>query len=133
MKMERFLLALKEDDFGIGDSFCLGNWEFEVVGIRGPNRVVADDDAIFRQVATKRQFVERIADSYPARLSSGHRDSMAVDEVLGELERAALYRLVSGPSVRAGSGRRGGEGSDSPSRRRVPEGPKSWNRGDPPW
>jgi hypothetical protein len=63
MKMEKFLLALKEDDFGIGDSFRLGNFEFEVVGKRGPNRVADDDDP------------------------------------LGELERAALYRLVARGAV----------------------------------
>lgn len=81
MKMERFLLALKEDDFGIGDSFRLGNFEFEVVGIRGPNRV-DDDDPIFRR----------------SRFSGRHRDGVGTDDALGELERAALYRLVSGGS-----------------------------------
>ncbi|MDI6451433.1 hypothetical protein [Anaerobaca lacustris] len=30
--------ALKEDDFGVGDSFWLGNWEFEVVNSRVPRR-----------------------------------------------------------------------------------------------
>ena len=93
MKMETFLKALREDDFGIGDSFRLGNFEFEVVGTRGPNRV-DDDGPVFRQ----------------AGFSGGHRDGVGTDDALGELERAALYRLVSGG--RAGprrwpTGRRG--------------------------
>jgi hypothetical protein len=93
MKMETFLKALREDDFGIGDSFRLGNFEFEVVGTRGRNRVDGDDP-IFRQ----------------AEFSGGYRGGSGTDDALGELERAALYRLVSGG--RAGprrwpTGRRG--------------------------
>jgi hypothetical protein len=79
MKMEVFLKALRDGDFGIGDSFRLGNFEFEVVGTRGPNRV-DDDGPVLREV----------------RFPSGHRDGVGTDDALGELERAALYRLVSG-------------------------------------
>ena len=76
MKMEVFLKALREDDFGIGDSFRLGNFEFEVVGTRGRNRV--DEDPIFRE----------------AEFDGGRRGGSGTDDPLGELERAALYRLV---------------------------------------
>jgi hypothetical protein len=101
MKMEKFLRALREDDFGIGDSFRLGNFEFEVVGKRGPNRVVDDDEPIFRQVATGRSFASRIGDNHPGiRFAGGFfnapENDTATNDVLGELERAALYRLVSG-------------------------------------
>ena len=93
MKMETFLKALREDDFGIGDSFRLGNFEFEVVGTRGPNRV-DDDGPVLRQ----------------AGFSGGHRDGVGSDDALGELERVALYRLVSGGRAGArrwSTGRRG--------------------------
>ena len=80
MKMETFLKTLREGDFGIGDSFRLGKFEFEVVGIRGLNVVDDDDDPIFREV----------------RFPSRHRGGSGTDDPLGELERAALYRLVSG-------------------------------------
>ena len=43
MKMEKFLKVLRDDDFRIGDMFWLGDCEFEVVGKRGPNTVIADD------------------------------------------------------------------------------------------
>lgn len=94
MKMETFLKALREDNFGIGDSFRLGNFEFEVVGTRGPNRV-DDDEPVFREV----------------RFPSGHRGGSETDDPLGELERAALYRLVSGGTAGA---RRGSDPPWSP-------------------
>lgn len=98
MKMETFLKALRDGDFGIGDSFRLGDFEFEVVGTRGLNRV-DDDDPIFRRPG----------------FSSRHRDGVGADDALGELERAALYRLVSGGTV---GGRRWSTwGSDPPGRR----------------
>lgn len=97
MKIEKFLRALKEDDFGVGDSFWLGNWEFEVVGIRGPNRVAVDDDAAPARERTRRRF-----------------DVPYEWRTRDELECSALYRLVVGGAVGAGSGRGDREGSDSP-------------------
>ena len=79
MKMETFLKALREDDFGIGDSFRLGNFEFEVIGKRGLNRV-DDEEVIFQQV----------------RFSRRCTDDAVADDARGELERAALYRLIAG-------------------------------------
>ena len=86
MKMERFLKALKEDDFGMGDSFHLGNFEFEVIGIRGPNRV-DEDGPIFRQVRPRRSFAMRVEDQHG-------------DDGRGRLERAALTRLVADRGAR---------------------------------
>ena len=31
MDIEEFQRSLKENDFGIGDSFWIDNWEFEVI------------------------------------------------------------------------------------------------------
>lgn len=97
MKMETFLKTLRDGDFGIGDSFRLGNFEFEVVGTRGPNRV-DDDEPVFREV----------------RFPSGHRGGSGADDPLGELERAALYRLVSGGTAGARQWSAGRRGSDPP-------------------
>ena len=97
MKMETFLRALRDGDFGIGDSFRLGNFEFEVVGTRGPNRV-DDDEPVLREV----------------RFPSRHRGGSGTDDPLGELERAALYRLVSGGRSGARRWSTGRRGSDPP-------------------
>jgi hypothetical protein len=48
------------------------------------------------------------------RFPSGHRDGVGTDDALGELERAALYRLVSGGAAGARRWSAGRRGSDPP-------------------
>jgi len=45
MEIQEFEEAIRKDDFAVGDSFWLGDWEFEVVsrraGCNGTTRKVA--------------------------------------------------------------------------------------------
>ena len=64
MKINEFQRALKQDDFAIGDSFWIGNWEFEVV-----NKIGADDvgnnKTVFKWELTRQEFAQLIRDNYP--------------------------------------------------------------------
>ena len=145
MRIEGFEQALREDEFGVGDSFWMGNWEFQVVNSRGLGKVVRSNDVVFRWELTRGDFVQMIANNcpqikYPAVFFSRHRREImfrlrkglgglvseygsasrtvmnaVIEEMLGELERRALNRLVTGGGARAGRGRWDGEGSYSPS------------------
>ena len=73
MKTKEFEHALREDDFGVGDSFWIGDWEFEVVNTRaadaasrGETRTVARaEEVVFRWKLTRQDFVQVIADNHP--------------------------------------------------------------------
>jgi len=64
IKIEEFEEAVRKDDFAIGDSFWLGNWEFEVVNKRQGDTLV-EDEVVFKWELTKDEFVRVIADNHP--------------------------------------------------------------------
>lgn|GEM_PF-2305812 len=47
MKIQEFEQALDEDDFAIGDSFWLGDWEFQVVNYRIRGNSLYDNEVVF--------------------------------------------------------------------------------------
>ena len=65
MKLQEFEKALEEDDFSVGDSFWMGNWEFEVANSRMPGKDFWSDQVVFRWELTRGDFVRLIADSHP--------------------------------------------------------------------
>jgi hypothetical protein len=65
MKIKEFEHALQEDDFGVGDSFWIGDWEFEVVNTRAAGKAAQGDEVVFRWELTRQEFVQVIADNHP--------------------------------------------------------------------
>lgn len=65
MKIQEFERAIKEGDFAVGDSFWLGDWEFEVVGRRGHGVCFDSDETVFRWELTKQEFIQLIRDNHP--------------------------------------------------------------------
>jgi len=65
MKIEEFEQALKKDDFAIGDSFWIGDWEFEVVSRKTGNSLLDRDEAVFKWELTADDFVQAISDNHP--------------------------------------------------------------------
>jgi hypothetical protein len=59
MKIEEFQKAIEEDDFSVGDSFWLGDFEFEVVSKRG------SDEVVFKWQLTRQEFIEIIKETLP--------------------------------------------------------------------
>jgi len=64
MELEEFEQAIRKDDFAIGDSFWLGDWEFEVVNRRDGDSLV-EDEVVFKWELTKDEFLRVIADNHP--------------------------------------------------------------------
>jgi hypothetical protein len=64
MRIEEFEEAIRKDDFAMGDSFWLGDWEFEVVN-RKQGDALAEDEVVFKWELTKAEFVQVIADNRP--------------------------------------------------------------------
>lgn len=64
MELEEFEDAIRKDDFAIGDSFWLGDWEFQVVSRRG-NNSLCEERAVFKWELFKEDFIQVIKDSHP--------------------------------------------------------------------
>lgn len=64
MKNEEFEEAIRKDDFAIGDSFWLGDWEFQVTNRRNGDGLV-EDEVVFRWELTRQEFIQLIADNHP--------------------------------------------------------------------
>jgi hypothetical protein len=65
MELEEFEQAIRKDDFAIGDSFWIGDWEFEVVNRRADGVQLDADRVVFKWELTKDEFVRVIADNHP--------------------------------------------------------------------
>lgn len=65
MKIEEFEQALEQDDFAVGDSFWLGDWEFQVVSNRNGTSLVCGNDIVFKWELGKDDFIQVIKDSHP--------------------------------------------------------------------
>jgi len=80
MRFEEFEKATERDDFAVGDSFWLGDWEFEVVNRRGES-LLCEEKAVFKWELTKDDFIQVIKDSHPEIKEPGkffgkHRDEL---------------------------------------------------------
>ena len=64
MELEEFEEAIRKDDFAIGNSFWIGDWEFQVVNKRQDDTLV-EDEVVFKWELTKDEFVRVIADNHP--------------------------------------------------------------------
>jgi len=64
MELEQFEEAVRKDDFAVGDSFWLGDWEFEVVNRRNWGKP-AEEEVVFRWELTRQEFVRVIAGNHP--------------------------------------------------------------------
>jgi len=65
MRIEEFEEAIRKDDFAIGDSFWIGEWEFEVVSKKTGDRLIDRNEAVFKWQLTKEDFVQLITDNHP--------------------------------------------------------------------
>ena len=65
MEIQEFEEAIRKDDFAIGDSFWLGDWEFEVVNRRQQDGLFCRDEACFKWQLTDDDFVAAIRDNHP--------------------------------------------------------------------
>jgi len=63
MEREEFEDAIRKDDFAIGESFWIDDWEFEVVSRRGGK--LSCDEAVFKWELTREDFLQVIKDSHP--------------------------------------------------------------------
>jgi len=65
MEIEEFEEAIRKDDFATGDSFWIGDWEFEVVNKRADGKEVDADKIVFKWQLTKDEFIQLITDNHP--------------------------------------------------------------------
>jgi hypothetical protein len=65
MKIEQFKEALRKDDFAIGDSFWLGDFEFEVVGRKVAGKLLGRNEPAFAWELTREEFIQAIKDNHP--------------------------------------------------------------------
>jgi len=65
MEIEQFEETVKKDDFAVGESFWLGNWEFEVVNRRLANGRLYSDEAVFKWELVEGDFIEAIKEGHP--------------------------------------------------------------------
>ena len=80
MEIQELEEAIRKDDFAIGDSFWLGNWEFEVVSRKGEN-LLCEEKAVFKWELMQDDFIQVIKDSHPEikepeEFFSKHRDEL---------------------------------------------------------
>jgi len=101
MKLEEFEAALRDDDFCIGDSFWLGDWEFEVVNRKRDGRYAADE-VVFKWELTRREFIQVIAENYPEIDDSEGFFDRHKDDVVYRLERGSAA-LIGGWGPASGS------------------------------
>ena len=64
MELEQFEKALKEDDFSVGDSFWLGDWEFEVVN-KERGLSASKHDMVFKWTLDREEFIQVVRDNHP--------------------------------------------------------------------
>jgi len=64
MEIQEFEEAIRKDDFAIGDSFWISDWEFQVVGRRKAG-ILLDDETVFTWQLTKQEFIQLIRDNHP--------------------------------------------------------------------
>ena len=116
MGLEEFQEAIKKDDFVIGDSFWLGDWEFEVVGKRRQ-----DDEVVFRWELTKQEFIRLVADNHPEIANPEeffdrhiydivHRFGKGFDVLVGEC--GATYGTIMNDAIDEAVGQEPRGGSD---------------------
>lgn len=65
MHFKEFQKALKEDDFALGDSFWLGNFEFEVINRRGAKPGYNENDAVLSLDFLRCGFIDVIKKEHP--------------------------------------------------------------------
>jgi len=65
MEIREFEEAIRKDDFAVGDSFWLDDWEFEVVNRRQQDGLFCRDAAAFKWELTKWDFLQVIKDNHP--------------------------------------------------------------------
>jgi len=87
MRMQTFEDTFKKDEFVVGDSFWLGDWEFQVVNTRSPGRVVSGDEVVFRWELTRREFVQSIANWHPDIEDPDHFFQKYRDEILHRFKK----------------------------------------------
>jgi hypothetical protein len=108
MKFEEFEEAIQKDDFAVGDSFWLGDWEFEVVNTEAPGKAVGGDAVVFRWELTRKEFIHVIADNHPEiedpegffdrhKGDILHRFSKGFDLLVGEC--GATYETVMSDAI----------------------------------
>jgi hypothetical protein len=64
MEIEEFEEAIRKDDFATGDSFWIGDWEFQVVNGRKGNALV-EDEVVFKWELTREEFIQVITGNHP--------------------------------------------------------------------
>lgn len=107
MELEEFEEAIQKDDFAIGDSFWVGDWEFEVVNRRTGGSPV-EDEVVFRWELTRDEFVQVLADNHPEiedpevffdRYQDDivHRFAKGFDVLVGEC--GATYETIIGDAL----------------------------------
>lgn len=65
MESKEFEKATERDDFAVGDSFWLGNWEFEVINRRLADGQMCSDKSVFKWELSRNDFIDAIRESYP--------------------------------------------------------------------
>jgi hypothetical protein len=81
MEIQEFEEAVRKDDFAIGDSFWLGDWEFEVVNRRQQDGLFCRDEAVFKWQLTAEDFVAAIKGNHteienPEEFFSRHKNKI---------------------------------------------------------
>ena len=65
MKIHQFKEAIERNDFVIGDSFWIDDWEFEVVDRKFEEVLPDEDETVFTWELTKDEFVQIIKNNHP--------------------------------------------------------------------
>lgn len=102
MEIQEFEEAIRKDDFAIGDSFWLGDWEFEVVNKRQQDVLSCRDEAIFKWQLTTDDFVAAIRDNHPEIKNPEEFFSRQRDEILHHFSKG-FDVLVGGCGATYGS------------------------------
>jgi len=93
MKLEEFEEAIRKDDFGIGDSFWIGDWEFQVVNGRKGNSLV-EDEVVFKWELARQDFIQVIRDN--------HSEIENPEEFFGQHESDILHDFTKAFDVLVG-------------------------------
>jgi hypothetical protein len=121
MRLQEFAEATERDDFAVGDSFWIGDWEFEVVNTKAPGKAVWGEEVVFRWELTRQEFVQVMADNHPEiKDPEGffdkhkdeiiHRFQKGFDALVGEC--GATYGTVMNDAVDEAVGEREGSPAD---------------------
>ena len=107
MRIEQFEETIKKDDFAVGDSFWIDDWEFEVVNRRRGGEPVADE-VVFKWELMRQEFIHGIAENHPEQADTEgffdshkedliHRFRSGFDALVGEC--GATYESVMNDAV----------------------------------